>query len=408
MIQLHYTVHYNYEDQLHAAIHQSLLLDDDFNNIINQYTNHTKHNDIVVQKHAKMSNLPSCQLVKEKPGYSLFRIEITHSTSSTILSTWVTSSCLELLDAKDNLYKYIELGNGKRCMPTTVLLPYDTIDLDDINKINKPYLLKGALGSGGFGIYFVKSSEDILSIMKWHRTKAEQAPGFLDSLHRDFGRVPLWSLQEFIPSVRVNGKRCQIRVYVVVCEDHCYFYHTHEVRLPSWDCDLDDELLDSKTNNETDVSTDSGDLSSYDKQCCLGTTARPYNKDRNKKETHRFLTTEIDDISNSNVAVNACIIRSFNALKPYIQLQINEQNKNDNTNTNRTKLAIAGVDLVLQKNDNNEFEALIVELNNNPSMVGLSKKMSTQFSQHLKQLLSDIVILGLSKGKIQKNFSLIW
>ena len=410
---VHYTVHYNYEGQLDASIHQSLLLDDSFKKLIINDSN--DNSDIIVQKHSTMRNLPSCRLGKEeKKGYALFRIELTQSSindchPTILLSTWVTSRCLEFLDAKDNLYKYIELGNGTKCMPTTRLLPFDVTEIEQFN--DKPHLLKGALGSGGFGLYFVKTKNDIMSIIKWHRIKAEQATGFIDSLHRDFGRVPLWSLQEFIPSIRVQGnKRCQIRVYVVVCEEHCYYYHTHEVRLPTWDCNLDDELLTSNTNNndnDDDDPIDTGDLSSYDKQCCLGTAARPYNKDRNKKETHRYLTTEIEDLKSSSSAVNDCIVRSFNALKPFIQNQINEQNK-ESTNTKRTKLAISGVDLVLHKTDNDEFEALIVELNNNPAMVGLNKKMSAKFNQHLKQLLSDIVILGLSNGKVQNNFSLIW
>jgi len=368
---------------------------------------------ININKHKKMNSLPSCQYNKEKPSYSLFRIDVTTSTNAMILSTWITSRCLEFLDAKDHLYKFIELGNktGKRCMPSTILLPFDTNDIDDICLPSTPCLLKASLGSGGFGIYFVQDKSDVVSIMKWHRSKAEQTPGFIDSLNADFGRVPLWSLQEYVKTIRVNNRRCQIRVYVVVCEDHCYYYQTHEVRMPMWDCDLDDELSDSKTTTN-DSSNDTGELFLYDKECCLGTNARPYNKDRNKKETLRFITSEIDEISSSRTAVNDCITRAFNALKPFIQNQINEQHNNDNsTNTNtRNRIAISGVDLVISKkqDNDNEYEALIVELNNNPSCVDVKKKMSDAFNLHLKQLLSDIIILGLSSGKIQKNFCQIW
>lgn len=426
-VKVDYTVHHNYESQLDISIRSNLIVDDDFKKLIKYTTNAikytinaTNYNDdndddikvISINKHKKMNNLPSCQNNKEKPSYALFRIDVTTSNAM-ILSTWITSRCLEFLDAKDHLYKYIQLGNktGQRCMPLTILLPFDTNDIDDICLPSTPCLLKASLGSGGFGIYFVQDKSDVVSIMKWHRSKAEQTPGFIDSLNADFGRVPLWSLQEYVKTTRVNNRRCQIRVYVVICEDHCYYYQTHEVRMPMWDCDLDDELSDSKTTTN-DSSNDITELFLYDKECCSGTNARPYNKDRNKKETLRFITSEIDEISLSRTAVNDCITRAFNALKPFIQNQINEQNNNDNTNNNttRNRIAISGVDLVISKkqDNDNEYEALIVELNNNPSCVDVKKKMSDSFNLHLKQLLSDIIILGLSSGKIQKNFCQIW
>ena len=146
-----------------------------------------------------------------------------------ILSTWVTSKCLEFLDAKDNLYNFIEKTSSLRCMPITKLLPYDTNTINDIGILpSSPCLLKASLGSGGFGIYFIKDINDILTIMKWHKEKAEQTPGFIESLTKDFGRVPLWSLQEFIPSVRYYCYYCCLLLLLLLLllyHHHYYYYY---------------------------------------------------------------------------------------------------------------------------------------------------------------------------------------
>ena len=435
MISLQYTVHYNYEGTLDESISKTLVHDDDFKNLIKE-TNiniyDVQYDDITIKKHSRLKSLissssppSSSSSLSIKPSYALFRLDVNNS-SNMILSTWVTSRCLEFLDAKDNLYEYIEKTSSLSCMPITKLLPYDTNTICELP--SSPCLLKASLGSGGFGIYFVKNTNDVLSIIQWHMQRAEQTAGFIDGLKKDFGRVPLWSIQEFIPSVRytitttvttlltimimirVQGnKRCQVRVYVVICEEHCYYYHTIEVRIPTWDRDelLDHSINDSDNHNDNDA----GDLNSYDRLCCKGTEAIPYNLDRNKKETARYLISEVEEISSSSAseAVTECVVTAFLSLQPYIVDKIIEQNKIEDHIPNRTKLAIAGVDLVLKsKVDSSGFEALIVEVNNNPSMVQSSKKMSEKFNHHLKQLLSDIALLGLSNGKIQKNFSKIW
>ena len=207
--------------------------------------------------------------------------------------------------------------------------------------------------------------------------------------------------------IRVQGnKKCQIRVYVVICEEHCYYYQTQEVRIPTWDRINDDDDDDNNNNNNNDKD----DLNNYDKKCCKNTQATPYNQNRNKKETLRYIITELEEISSASEAVTNCIVNAFISLKPHIIDKIKEQNDTDDDHiTNRFQIAIAGVDLIIKSKENStDFEAFIVEVNNNPSMVQLNKKMSEKFNHHLKQFLSDISLLGLSNSKVQKNFSMIW
>ena len=180
-------------------------------------------------KESSESLVHLCESIKELPSqktppvmktrikYALFRVEliknssrnsITHrNMASESASVWATSSAFAFLDAKDALYRELQHHNYGFLMPKTTLLNWDINNVDQVCKLpTVPALLKAALGSGGFGLYFVYSESDVLAIIKAHADRAKTFPGFLDSLSRDHGNVPSWSLQSVVNSYRTLGE----------------------------------------------------------------------------------------------------------------------------------------------------------------------------------------------------------
>ena len=74
-------------------------------------------------------------------------------------------------------------------MPASHLIEWDCEDISYLSEFpSRPALLKAPLGSGGFGLYFVFSKFDVLEVIRGHRKRAEEHPGFLDELQRDYDR----------------------------------------------------------------------------------------------------------------------------------------------------------------------------------------------------------------------------
>jgi hypothetical protein len=436
-----YTVHHNWQWIIEEVVQDSLLIINDImktNNKNNENINY-EENNIIKSKLNRPRELPS-QLNKEriKPQYSLFRIEII--INNEISKIWSTSLAFTGLDAKDNLYRLLNQHNSSHLMPLTTLLPYDLDELVvkdnyNINSIilpSTPCLLKAALGSGGFGIYFLYDIKDAIELIKKHRLRAELEKDFLDSLRRDYIDIPSWSLQELINSVRIrkDKKKVQIRSYVTIIGNKLFLYLNHEVRVPSWDIDLDKELYtddkdgnssynnsnisnSNSTNHSSNISNSNStnntglntgiSIDVFEDEICKDCDARPYNLQRNKTVTERILLDELDEIRHTKDDISKCIKEAMTALKPIIESKITNPNSND--------MAIAGIDLMLADKSIDgivNYKPYIVELNNNPAMPGKGKLMSERYKLHLKDLIRGLITIGITNGEKNHGFERIW
>lgn len=347
------------------------------------------------QLHSFSRQMPSRAAgIRVKPQYALFRVDLVYSSpDNSIYSAWATSQAMEFLDPKDALYRYLSSRGRSDVMPPTLLVPWDCTTLHQLEipevlipRIGKPVMLKAALGSGGYGLYFIEDIADILPIARNHAVKAGSVDNFIENLRRDYGCVPCWSLQYLVPSIKLNdGRKCQFRSYVVVAGCEMYMYGNIEARIVCWDASV--------------VSQDR--LRTDEEAFCAGSTARPYNHGRLKANTERILIDEIAELKAGQEALSECTFKAFRALRPDIESRMEEIVNLDSTSC---RLAVAGVDLLLTS----DYKAYIVEINNNPAMPGETKKMSRAYRKHLKDLVSDIVKLGLSGSPNHTKFTTLW
>jgi hypothetical protein len=414
-MELHFTAHYNWQWVV-AAAHEGLR--QDFPALF------TLVNDC---KGFRM--LPSMQGVKAKPEYSLIRVDLM-TDSETLASNLkkkkirMTSQGFADLDPKDALFRRLLDTDANDCMPRSVLLAWNCDEealpkhLDEV-----PTMLKAPMGSGGFGLYYVYHPRDIFPLLRNHRIRAEKEPNFMENLLKSYhGAQPSWSLQEVITSVKGtpppspstsssatlseeeslgHKRRTQIRVYVVICEHQLYVYDGIEVRMPLWDCDIDEVLQ----RESAQYSTDGVDVNDYDtgrrpwsdpveEECCGEGRARPYNEQRNKKETTRYMLEEIPELIHARKDILACTTRAFQAMAPSIL-------QRDTADADEVRMAVVGVDLLVTlhattpENPTPSFRAVMVEVNNNPAMPGVNKQMSEQYRQHLVTMVSSIIQLGV-------------
>lgn len=357
----------------------------------------------------KQCELPSQQgKAKERPCYALFKVEAVDHINAKHHAVWATSPCLGFLDSKDSLYRALHSAEKSSLMPPTVLISWDAKSIADIGDFpTRPALLKAALGSGGFGLYFVTEKHHALSIVQKHAARAQQFDGFLEGLRRDHdGMVPSWSLQALVQPCRFGGnRRCQVRAYVVVCEHpdcgvHLYFYRDLEVRLPLWDVNLDTTINAPTVFTALPPETEGGKLqqdfitgqtlsvAEFEEYCCANGVGRPYNKDRNKSETDRLMLEEVPELVPFKDAIAANVRQAMVALQPAVMSHCSPATNNNET---RTQMAIAGLDLLVDENGN----TFLIEINNNPAMPQAAKKMSASYKSHLVQMASNMIKLGL-------------
>lgn len=332
-----------------------------------------------------------------KPQYALFRVEVVCALPSpspaTIYSAWATSQAMEFLDPKDALFRCLQSRGSAAAMPPTFLVPWDCASMEQLQlpealipSKSHPCMLKAALGSGGYGLYFVTAVEDIVTIAKNHAEKAKSVPNFVENLKRDYGDVPSWSVQHLVPSIRLNdGRKCQFRSYVVIAGRSLFVYRTIEARIVCWDAAVEG----------SDV------LREDEAVFCADTRARPYNHGRMKVHTERILIDEIAHLVVGGDALRECTVDAFRSMCPDIQARMEPAG---DAGTGTMRMAVAGVDLLLTA----DYKACIVEINNNPAMPGEAKSMSKLYCQHLKDLVSDILKLGLSGSAAGTKFTAIW
>ena len=341
-----------------------------------------------------------------------------------------TSPCFEFLDPKDALYRHLSQAQASDVMPHTALISHDCDDISDIPNLQqftspeKNFaLLKAPLGSGGDSLYFVSSASDVLSIIRAHHQKAVETPGFIDGLLTQHGSVPSWSLQKVIPSVILgNGRKCQVRAYIIYCNSELYLYTGYEVRQPMW--------IGGEPSAKEDIVTPTlqADLD-FCVHCSDG--ALPYNFGRSKTHTERMTMSEADGNLGSlytQEKVTKVMLVAFKALKSKIisksihestsdrafferksspvhladddesmECHINKglmlQMKNESCALCMAEMGIIGADLIVEEFTMRPY---LVEINNNPAMPAQHKTMSEGYRQHLVEFVGAIVSLGIS------------
>ena len=276
--------------------------------------------------------------------------------------------------------------------------------------------------------------------------------------------VLAWSLQDVISGVRVvppiiasldgsggvltpqGGRRCQVRAYIVMVNDAIYLYKVYEVRLPSWDVDLDATLAEEHAlySDAARASNDNTPLltshqpswsNELENEYCGEGHGRPYNEHRNKGCTERYVLSELSELTGSDRSIEVCMKRMFSALKPVLISRQRGASTDSNSASQSgtsskdmghvfdwdeivranqsvveptttkdgilTEVAIVGVDLVLQthpaeNNENDTFSARIVEINNNPAMPAAEgKHMSQLYRQHLVDFVASTMQLAM-------------
>lgn len=345
---------------------------------------------------------------KKKAEYSLFRLDVVcDDTDAVDLVVRLDSEGFSDLDPKDSLYRRLHPLNSA-CMPETMLIPWNarTEDMHTL-KFTSPALLKASMGSGGFGLYYVYHPRDIAAVMTKHRRRAETEPRFMDNLIASYeGEDPCWSLQEIVDPMRVfsdeDGQvnRTQVRAYVILCNNELYLYDGIEVRIPSWDINIDQVLLDESTSYsgadvEQAIHPHRPWSDPVEEECCGDGNARPYNEQRNKKRTNRLMLEEIESMEGGRESIRACVISAFSALKESILTRHIAKSKGDLNDDKYMSMAIVGVDLLLSHHPNSSFRAVIVEVNNNPAMPSESKQMSVLYRAHLQDMVSAFMLKAL-------------
>jgi hypothetical protein len=368
-LALHYTAHHNWSWVVQSAV--SFL-----NPEPRAVTVHNLSREMPSMKHWTR---------KIKPRYALFRIE-TSSDQSSWRGVWASSPALEYLDAKDALWEELRRVGAESAMPTTLLIPWDCDVEPQFTFDPSQYILKAALGSGGYGLYFISSPGDILSIVRNHADKARRTEGFCEGLLRDYGRVPSWSLQTRVSSLEVlGGRKCQFRAYIVLRNTSMFIYKVCEVRLPFWDTSIEEPLREDEAF------------------FCGGSGAIPYNFQRRKVSTERRLVRELPEIAGIEDSLLQVMRRAFSALKEPILSKLASRWSGPEV-SDRAEMAIAGVDLMVDK----DFSVYIVELNNNPAMPAPDKNMSEAYRSHLSILVRDMIQVGLTGHTDLTSFQELW
>lgn len=419
--ELHFTTHHNWEWMIRKA-----------------FSRISKLLDIDTIPCSSFKQLPSTKAnPRLKAQYSLFRLDVAKRDSNDVdHKVRVTSTSLSYMDPKDVLLRELIEVHGEKYMPKTVLIPSDCNihDMPSFSFPSIPALLKAPLGSGGFGLYFVYNTMDIEELMKHHHERAQKDEKTMKSVMSSFEtyeKYPLsWSLQELVNPIRCTlpaplpgqyddisldkicyQRRSQIRAYVVECEGELFLYEHLEVRFPLWNIDLDQTLrqeseMYQNCTRDNFIARDFDWSDEVENECCGLGHGRPYNEQRNKKYTDRYLVREIDELRPCQPAVKQCILEAFAKLKHRI-LDYRRRHNDINVTQDegrQASLAIMGVDLLVRKDRiTGNYEAYIVEANNNPAMPTDGKRMSASYHDHLVEFGVALVALSLQTLRLKNT-----
>lgn len=170
-------------------------------------------------------------------------------------------------------------------------------------------------------------------------------------------------------------------------------YAPMEVRIPSWTQDEEAVI--------TSVAVD------FDQAMCEGSDARPYNSNRIKSATARFTFEEVEELQTHGLQnrIKERIIASFQLLKSSITAKFTAAPKSNCAEFELTQLAVAGIDMMVDK----EYNPYIVELNNNPAMAPCNREMSPAYRAHLIEFIQRLVLFAeQNEGETSQHFIKIW
>jgi hypothetical protein len=306
-------------------------------------------------------------------------------------------------------------------LPKTILIPWDVLDHHSDEKPtiyslvaefpSSPALLKAPMGSGGFGIYFVYHIDDVIEVLRNHRLRAEKDSTFMASINHQYSKEDIqlcWSLQELVQPIRcflprnsylssdldLVEHKTQVRAYVVALDGNLFLYRELETRCPLWDIDLDLTLtteneLNSRRSHSGDRPVRSqGWSDSVEEECCGKGHARPYNEQRNKRLTKRYLLRELPELVPSIHCVLSNVQVCMATLRPLLLEEAGQEAKT---------LGIIGIDLLVSHGSkSSDYEVKLVEVNNNPAMPQEDRSMSSAYRQHLATLQKSLIALSLT------------
>ena len=156
------------------------------------------------------------------------------------------------LEDKDSLVTFVRKCGATSFIVPSTLLPYDfhLSVKGDLDLPSVPAVLKTPLGSCGNGVHFVFNSEEVLKLVSMNYDRAS-APGLLEEIQAQKGRIPEWVLQKEVRSKLLDGKKFHLRAYVLAVEEESgdlgvYLYiKDYEVRIAS-------ETIDEWGGNNTE------------------------------------------------------------------------------------------------------------------------------------------------------------
>lgn len=288
---------------------------------------------------------------------------------------WCTSPAFDPFDLKDDLVHAIQVAGCTHLAPDSYLLEWDISDLTpEIKQLfhnqNEPLLLKSAIGSGGRGIEFVCSSDELFQIIQQNAEAAKAEPNFLDQIRKTYqNRIPSWVLQRHIKSILVQGgRKCHLRAYIVI-HDKILMYKTIEVRVAA-SIYCHESNLDWKDRSAHITNGAGGD------------------------KTERFLLSEIDELSGLEFNVQDFLVELLNSLKAQICetiLNVSEEENNARGGKYVEKFGVAGVDIMVDENK----RLWLLEFNRNPAAPPPGV-LSDTFRNHLIEFTRSICNFALN------------
>lgn len=326
---------------------------------------------------------------------STVRFDVVDADGKLLDACHGSSSALDGLEDKDELVRTFQRCRADQfgLAPPSSLIRWDvtlsecqTMLQDKLpalesNPKHPICVLKEPISSRGDGIYFVKSVEEIYTIVERHRKQAQQeGSDFLDTVMAQKGRIPAWVLQaEVYPPRLVNECKFHIRTYLVACEcledDHLvnvYVHKRHEVRIAA-----------TKVNNVE--STERNPKAHITSGWQFGGNT-----------TQRVLIESVPSLAPHQAALEYFVASTCDHLLPDIQRRVGYTAHEQPPEIQ--KHAVAGLDIMMTA----DGRFYLLEVNVNPAAPP-KEVTPPEFKKHLVGFMKDLKNLVLGYGA--PNFS---
>lgn len=322
---------------------------------------------------------------KQRPTSSL-KIEICDSSGKKVLfAAHGSSAALDGLEDKDELIRTMQRCrcDHKNISPPSLLINWDVSHEECLNLVGKELpclagnqlkdkyvVLKKPMGSGGDGVFFVRTAEEIHVIVEAQQKRAHDDPGFLDELIAAKGRIPSWVLQaEVHPCLLIKGRRkFHIRTYVVVLEMlyspdllEAFIFNRHEVRIAGLPVPVEEVDRDRGIHITNGGLTDS---------------------------TERILLDEVEELTSRGMKEKIELFVGTTFGKDIIQDMAGRIRVSANDCPTACKFAVAGLDLMVTE-DNRIY---LLEVNANPA-APREATVTGRFKTHLQGFMHDLTTL---------------